>query len=438
MIAPSSSPTCPSRCAPSRAFTAWTVCCPPPESDRSPRRRQALPQRARARRRRRRAARGAVALRAPHDSRRPQHRADHALPRGGRGALQPHRHAEGGTHRGARSDAQPARQLFRRRAAPAPRPRGSARRPAGQRARGRRRAVPAAPCELPRPRRGAGAAAPGRRRHPRDGARAARPRRSFSAGHRARVMSRFLTLCHKELLRLFKVSVQTIAAPVLTTLLYLVIFGHALDGRLEVYEGVRYTAFLVPGLVMMSVLQNAFANSSSSLIQSKITGNIVFVLIAPISYAEFFAAYVVAAIVRGLVVGLCVLAVTVWFVELRVQAPLWVLAFALLGAALLGTLGLVAGVVSDKIDQVSAFQNFVVLPLSFLSGVFYSIHSLPPVWQQLSHANPFFYMVDGFRYGFFGASDFPPLASPAIVFAFLLAVSSVTLALLKSGYKMRY
>jgi ABC-2 type transport system permease protein len=251
-------------------------------------------------------------------------------------------------------------------------------------------------------------------------------------------MSRFLTLCHKELLRFFKVSIQTIAAPVLTTLLYLVIFGHALEGRLEVYEGVRYTAFLVPGLVMMSVLQNAFANSSSSLIQSKITGNIVFVLIAPISYAEFFAAYVVAAVVRGLVVGLCVLAVTVWFVELRVQAPLWVLAFALLGAALLGTLGLVAGVVSDKIDQVSAFQNFVVLPLSFLSGVFYSIHSLPPVWQQLSHANPFFYMVDGFRYGFFGVSDFPPLASLAIVFAFLLAVSSVTLALLKSGYKMRY
>jgi ABC-2 type transport system permease protein len=251
-------------------------------------------------------------------------------------------------------------------------------------------------------------------------------------------MSRFLTLCHKELLRFFKVSIQTIAAPVLTTLLYLVIFGHALEGRVEVYEGVRYTAFLVPGLVMMSVLQNAFANSSSSLIQSKITGNIVFVLIAPISYAEFFAAYVVAAVVRGLVVGLCVLAVTVWFVELRVQAPLWVLAFALLGAALLGTLGLVAGVVSDKIDQVSAFQNFVVLPLTFLSGVFYSIHSLPPVWQQLSHANPFFYLVDGFRYGFFGASDFPPLASLAIVFAFLLAVSSVTLGLLKSGYKLRY
>jgi ABC-2 type transport system permease protein len=251
-------------------------------------------------------------------------------------------------------------------------------------------------------------------------------------------VNRFATLCYKELLRFFKVSVQTVAAPVLTALLYLVIFGHALEGRLQVYEGVAYTAFLVPGLVMMSVLQNAFANSSSSLIQSKITGNIVFVLLAPISYAEFFAAYVAASIVRGLVVGAGVLAVTVWFVELRLQAPLWVAAFAVLGAALLGTLGLVAAVVSDKIDQVAAFQNFVIVPLTFLSGVFYSIHGLPPFWQQLSHANPFFYMVDGFRYGFLGASDFPPFASLAIVFAFLLAVSSATLWLLKSGYKLRH
>ena len=250
-------------------------------------------------------------------------------------------------------------------------------------------------------------------------------------------MSRFATLCYKELLRFFKVSIQTVAAPVLTTLLYLVIFGHALEGRLEVYPGVRYTAFLVPGLVMMSVLQNAFANSSSSLIQSKLTGNIVFVLLAPISYVEFFAAYVVASIVRGLVVGLGVLAVTLWFVQLPIHAPLWALAFALLGAALLGTLGLMAALVSDKIDQVAAFQNFVIVPLTFLSGVFYSIHTLPAFWQRLSHANPFFYMVDGFRYGFFGASDFPPSASLAIVFASLLAVSSATLLLLRSGYKLR-
>jgi ABC-2 type transport system permease protein len=188
---------------------------------------------------------------------------------------------------------------------------------------------------------------------------------------------------------------------------------------------------------MMSVLQNAFANSSSSLIQSKITGNIVFILLPPLSYGELFAAYVLAAVVRGLVVGTGVLAVTVWFVALPAAAPLWALAFALTGAALLGSLGLMAGILSDKIDQLAAFQNFVIVPLTFLSGVFYSIHSLPAFWQRLSHANPFFYLVDGFRYGFFGVADFPPAASLAIVAAALAGVSALTLALLKSGYKLR-
>jgi ABC-2 type transport system permease protein len=248
----------------------------------------------------------------------------------------------------------------------------------------------------------------------------------------------FWTLFHKELLRFLKVSVQTVAAPVLTALLYLVIFGHALAGRLQVYEGVPYTSFLVPGLVMMSVLQNAFANSSSSLIQSKITGNIVFVLMSPISYLEFFSAYVAAAVVRGLAVGAGVLAFTVWFVELKLEAPLWALAFGLLAAALLGTLGLIAGICSEKIDQLAAFQNFVIMPLTFLSGVFYSIHSLPSFWQALSHANPFFYMVDGFRYGFFGVSDFPPAASLAVVAASFFVVSLLTLGLLKAGYKLRH
>jgi ABC-2 type transport system permease protein len=248
----------------------------------------------------------------------------------------------------------------------------------------------------------------------------------------------FWALCQKEILRFVKVAVQTVAAPILTALLYLVIFGHALEGRVQVYEGVRYTSFLVPGLVMMSLLQNSFANSSSSLIQSKITGNIVFVLLSPISYLEFFAAYVVASVVRGLVVGAGVLAVSVWFIDLRLQHPLWVLAFAVLGAGLLATLGLIAGILSDKIDQLAAFQNFVVVPLTFLSGVFYSIHSLPPLWQRLSHANPFFYMVDGFRYGFFGVSDFPPGASLAIVAGVLMAVCSVTLWILKCGYKLRH
>ena len=247
----------------------------------------------------------------------------------------------------------------------------------------------------------------------------------------------FWTLFAKELLRFWKVFVQTVAAPVLTALLYMIIFGQALEGRVQVFEGVRYTAFLVPGLVMMSVLQNAFANSSSSLMQSKITGNIVFTLLAPISYLEFFWAYVAASVVRGLVVGAGVLACTAGFVELRLAAPLWAVLFALLGAALLGALGLLAGIVSEKIDQLAAFQNFVILPLTMLSGVFYSIHSLPPFWRELSHANPFFYMIDGFRYGFFGASDVAPALSFLLVSVSFVAVASVCLLLLKSGYKLR-
>jgi ABC-2 type transport system permease protein len=224
---------------------------------------------------------------------------------------------------------------------------------------------------------------------------------------------------------------------VLTALLYLVVFAYALEGRMRVYDQVSYAQFLVPGLVMMSVLQNAFANSSSSLIQSKITGNVVFMLLAPISYLEFFGAYVLASMIRGLVVGAGVLAVTVWFVELRVVAPLWVIAYALLGGAILGALGLIAGIWADRFDQIAAFQNFVILPLTFLSGVFYSIRSLPEFWQQASRLNPFFYMIDGFRYGFFGISDVPPLAGLAVVAVSFVLLSTACLLLLRSGYKLR-
>jgi ABC-2 type transport system permease protein len=247
----------------------------------------------------------------------------------------------------------------------------------------------------------------------------------------------FATLLYKELLRFWKVAFQTVGGPVLSALLYLVIFAQALGDRVQVFDGVPFTAFLVPGLVMMSVLQNAFANSSSSLIQSKVTGNLVFVLLAPISSAEFFAAYVLASVARGLVVGLGVLAVTVWFVELRLAAPLWALAFAFLGAALLGVLGLLAGLWAEKFDQIAAFQNFLVLPLTMLSGVFYSIQTLPPLWQTISHLNPFFYMIDGFRYGFFGAADVSPAASLAVVAVSLTLLSALALRLLAAGYKIR-
>lgn len=250
-------------------------------------------------------------------------------------------------------------------------------------------------------------------------------------------MDGFLTLLYKEVLRFWKVSFQTVAAPVLTSLLYLLIFSHVLEQHVKVYENVTYTAFLVPGLVMMSVLQNAFANSSSSLIQSKVTGNIIFVLLPPISYRQFFAAYVLAAIVRGFVVGLGVLVVTLWFVGLSWQAPLWILVFATLGGAIMGALGVIAGIWAEKFDQLAAFQNFIIVPLTFLSGVFYSIHSLPPFWQQVSHFNPIFYMIDGFRYGFFGVSDVSPLMSLGVVAACFVVLTAFTLWLLRIGYKLR-
>jgi ABC-2 type transport system permease protein len=250
-------------------------------------------------------------------------------------------------------------------------------------------------------------------------------------------MGGFATLFYKELVRFWRVSFQTVAAPVLTALLYLLIFAHALEGRVRVYEDVRYTAFLVPGLIMMSVLQNSFANSSSSVIQSKITGSLVFILLTPMSYVEFFLGYVLASMVRAMLVGLGVLLVTVWFVELRLAAPLWALAFAVLGSGLLGALGLIAGIWADRFDQLAGFQNFLIMPLTFLSGVFYSIHSLPEFWQKLSHANPFFYMIDGFRYGFFGVSDISPLISIAVLGISFALVTVATLAMLRSGYKLR-
>jgi ABC-2 type transport system permease protein len=248
----------------------------------------------------------------------------------------------------------------------------------------------------------------------------------------------FLTLLKKELVRFWKVAFQTIAAPVMTALLYLLVFGQALKDHVQVYPGISYIAFLVPGLVMMSVLQNSFANSSSSLIQSKMSGNVVFILLPPLSHYHMFFAYIGAAMVRGLVVGIGVMVVTVWFTGLHFAAPLWILVFGLLGSAILGALGLIAGIWAEKFDQISAFQNFVIMPLTFLSGVFYSVHSLPAVWQTVSHANPFFYMVDGFRYGFFGVSDVAPGISLAVVSAALLVVATICMAMLKSGYKLRH
>ena len=258
-------------------------------------------------------------------------------------------------------------------------------------------------------------------------------------------MTGWRALFYKEVLRFWKVGFQTVAAPVLTAVLYLLIFGHVLEEHVKVYNGIGYTAFLIPGLVMMSVLQNAFANSSSSMVQSKIMGNLVFLLLTPLSHWSWFFAYTLSAVVRGMAVGMGVLLATALFVwqssvlnfSLVPQQPLWALVFAFSGAALLGALGLIAGLWAEKFDQMAAFQNFIIMPMTFLSGVFYSIHSLPDFWQQVSHLNPFFYMIDGFRYGFFGQSDVSPWLSLGVVGVSLAAVSAVAVYLLRIGFKIR-
>jgi ABC-2 type transport system permease protein len=247
----------------------------------------------------------------------------------------------------------------------------------------------------------------------------------------------FRTLLMKEVLRFWKVNFQTLGAPVLNAVLYLLIFSHVLERHVTVYGEISYTAFLVPGLVMMSVLQNAFANSSSSLIQSKITGNMVFMLLPPLSYREFYAAYVLAAVLRGLFVGVGVWVAALPFVALPVAQPLWAVTFAVLGGVVLASFGVIAGIWADKFDQLAAFQNFIVMPLTMLSGVFYSIHSLPSLWQGVSHFNPFFFMIDGFRYGFFGQSDVSPWTSLAVSMGCCLLLAAVTLTMLARGYKLR-
>jgi ABC-2 type transport system permease protein len=250
-------------------------------------------------------------------------------------------------------------------------------------------------------------------------------------------MNGWQTLLYKEILRFWKVAFQTIAGPVLTAMLYLLIFGHALEDHVKVYDQVSYTAFLVPGLAMMSLLQNAFANSSSSLIMSKVMGNLVFILLTPLSYWHWFVAYVGAAVVRGLVVGAGVFVIAAFFTHISFAQPLFIFLFAVMGAAMMGTLGLIAGLWAEKFDQLAAFQNFVIMPMTFLSGVFYSIHSLPPFWQIVSHCNPFFYMIDGLRYGFFGVSDVSPWLSLSVVGSAMVLTFGIALYLLRTGYKIR-
>ncbi len=245
------------------------------------------------------------------------------------------------------------------------------------------------------------------------------------------------TLFAKEVWRFVRVIIQTVITPVVTVLLYLLVFSSALSGYMEVYKGISYIAFLVPGLVMMSVMQNAFANNSSSLFQSKLNNNIIFMLLAPLSDVEIYVAYTGAAILRGLLVGIGAWIISCCFIILPVH-NIWILVmFALLGSGILGSLGLISAIYADKWDHIAAFQNFIIVPLSFLSGAFYSINSLPDFWKKVSYFNPFFYIIDGFRYGFLGISDSPVTISLLVVSLFFIFVCILSLWILHTGYKLR-
>jgi len=245
------------------------------------------------------------------------------------------------------------------------------------------------------------------------------------------------TLLKKEVKRWRKVWLQTVLAPVVTALLYLAVFGHVLEGRVEVFPGISYSAFLIPGLLMMSVIQNAFANTSSSLIQSKAMGSIIFVLLPPFSALEMFLAFIGAAILRGLAVGVGVFLVALFYVKVPIENIFIVVGFAVLGSYVMAALGLIAGMWAEKFDQIAAFQSFLIMPLTFLSGVFYSLKSLPPFWASVSYFNPFFYMIDGFRYGFFGQSDQPVALSFTVMLIASIILTVFCVRLFASGYKLR-
>lgn len=245
------------------------------------------------------------------------------------------------------------------------------------------------------------------------------------------------TMIHKETARFLKVYLQTIVAPVITTLLFYLVFSVAFGGHGRGIEGVDYMTFLLPGLVMMGMAQNAFANTSSSIIISKIQGSIVDVLMPPLSAGEILTAYTLGGILRGLSVGAASVVVMVPFAHLPVMHPWAIVVYAALGSALLSILGVLAGVWAEKFDHLAGVTNFIVMPLTMLSGTFYSASHLPPAFAAMAHANPFFYMIDGFRYGFIGQADMP-LAAGALFLAVLCVVLWVSAwVMLKSGYKIR-
>lgn len=248
----------------------------------------------------------------------------------------------------------------------------------------------------------------------------------------------FKTLLTKEIYRFSTIWVQTILGPLSTALLYQLIFGHQLASINTGIINIDYATFLIPGLVMMQILSNSFANSSSSLIQSKYTGNIIFVLMAPISPMSMYGAYLLASILRGVIVGGAVYLGIVWFGSFMLVHIWAALYFAIAGAAITAGLGIITGILSEKFDQLAAFQSFIMTPLIYLSGIFFNVQHLSSIWKIFAMLNPFLYIVDGFRYGFIGHANFSLWLGTFFVMVFAIIINIIGYNLLKSGINIKH
>ena len=246
-----------------------------------------------------------------------------------------------------------------------------------------------------------------------------------------------MTLVKKEVGRFLNVYMQTIIAPVVTTLLFYTVFALAFGGITQMIGEIPYLVFLAPGLIMMTMVQNAFSNTSSSIVISKVQGNIVDVLMPPLSATEIYIGFILGGLLRGLCVGLCAGIVMALFVPIHIHSIPYIIGFAVMGTMMLASLGLAGGIWSEKFDHIAAVTNFLVTPLTFLSGTFYSIERLPEVWQTVAHYNPFFHMIDGFRYGFIGQADGSPLAGLIFLAVINILLMVVCLRMLKTGYKIK-
>lgn len=246
----------------------------------------------------------------------------------------------------------------------------------------------------------------------------------------------FQTLLSKETRRFLRVPGQTLAQPVVTTALYFLVFGFALGGRVRELDGVPYVRFIVPGLVMLSLIQNAFLNTASSMFIMKMQGTIVDLLVAPISVAELLVAFTLAATIRGLMVGGIVWLVAAVFTGFNVAHPIWVAVFSLLVSMTFGLLGLAVAIWSDKFEQLNLIPTFIITPLTFLGGVFYSARMLPEPWAAITRANPILYMVEGLRYGLIGMGT-TPWRGLGITGALAAISGGVVWWMLASGYKLR-